>query len=196
MKGKKLSGLLVLLVMLPLLSCGGGGTGGGATVFDTVDLVPSYTGASPFDSDVAKHEDASPGICGGPEDNVTFLPDIANFTIRSTARMGIPAGTTISSVRIDTVTISYTPTTQQSPPIPAQVYALGVVIAPGTTASIPVTIASQVFMKSVAPLSALVCTGDSYSYRVTVRFAGQEIESGRTGSFSTDFSIIFADFID
>ena len=201
MKGKVLvSGLMVLLT-LPLFSCGGGsgGGGGGSATYDTVILTAALAVGSPFDSDVAKHTDATLGNCGVLGlDTVTVSPDNPNFTITSTAIAGLPAGVVSSNVRLDSVTLKYTSATlPASPAIPNQNYALSNIIVPGASATVPIRIASQA-MKSSLPLSDLVCgiVAGPYSYYVTVTFEGVEILTGQARSFTTTFTINFVDFID
>ncbi len=192
--------LIVMFAAATLAGCGGGGTDGGGAVYDTVTLKAEYAGGNPFDSDVAKHTDATPDNCGVPGvDSVTILPDSADFTITSTAIPDLPTDFTASDVRLQSVTITYVPAstaTPASPAIPAQNYALGNIIPAGGSATISLPVASQV-MKSSPPLSNLVCGGlPGYSYYVTVTFNGVEVNTNKTHSFVTNFSINFADFID
>lgn len=189
--------LVPLFAVASLASCGGGGTAGGGAVFDTVTLTAETTVGSPFDSDVAKHTDATPDNCGVPgADTVTVSADSADFTVTSTAVPNLPDGITASDVRLQSVTITYTSATiPPSPDIPAQNYALSNIITAGGSATIPVIIASQQ-MKSNPPLSDLICGGGMFSYYVTVRFNGVEVNTNKAQSFETNFSINFADFID
>jgi len=198
MKGRYYSLILALIFSAVSFSgCGGGGTGGGVAVYDTVTLTAEYTGGNPFESDVAKHTDATPENCGVTgSDTVTFSADSANFTVQSTAIPNLPDGITASDVRLKSVTITYASATDPaSPAIPAQNYALSNIITAGGSATIPVTIASQL-MKSSPPLSGLICGGGPYIYYVTVRFDGVEVNTDNARSFETNFTINFADFID
>lgn len=197
MKVRHFSFLLMLIFAAASLASCGGGTGGGGAIYDTVTLAAEYTGSSPFDSDVAKHTDATPDNCGVPgTDSVTFPPDDAEFSITSTEIPNLPNGITASDVRIQSVSLIFTSATSPaSPAIVVQNYALSNVITPGGSATIPVRIASQE-MKSGSPLSDLICGGGPYSYYVTVRFSGVEVNTNNERSFETNFSINFADFVD
>jgi hypothetical protein len=197
MKARHFSFLLVLIFAAASLASCGGGTGGGGAVYDTVTLTAEYTGGNPFDSDVAQHTDATASNCGVPDlDTVTFLPDSVDFNIQSTEIPNLPEGITASDVRIQSVTITYTSASSPaSPAIPDQHYALSTILTPAGTATIPVTIASQT-MKSNPPLSSLVCGGGPYSYYVTVRFKGIEVNTNNERSFETNFTINFADYVD
>jgi len=198
MKIRHFSGLLILIFVAATLSGCGGGTGGGGAVYDTVTLTAESSGASPFDSDVAKHTNATPDNCGQEADSVTIFPDTVDFTISSTVIPDLPAEIIPSDVRLHSVTITYIPATTSTPAtpaIPSQNYALSNIITAGGSATIPVTIASQQ-MKSNPPLSSLVCGGGPYSYYVTVRFNGEEVTTEKARSFETNFSINFMDFVD
>lgn len=197
MKVRHFSFLLMLIFAVASLASCGGGTGGGGAVYDTVTLTAEYNGGNPFDSDVAKHTDATPGNCGVPDlDTVTFLPDTVDFTVRSTEIPDLPVGITSSDVRIQSVTITYTSASSPaSPAIPVQNYALSNILTPGGSVTFPVTIASQI-MKANPPLSGLICGGGPYVYYVTVKFNGIEVNTNNERSFETNFTMNFADFID
>ena len=205
MKGKFfISGLMVLLA-LPLFSCGGGTRGGGAD-YDTVTLAAALGVGSPFDSDVANHTATSLALhCGDtsidpdtsePWDTITFSSDDPNFTITSTPIPGLPAGVFSSNVRLDSVNLTFAPI-GASPAIPALDWALGKIIVPRTSVNIPIRIATAP-MKSIPPLSDLICgaVAGPYSYNVTVKFSGVEVNTGKARSFTTNFTIDFADWID
>jgi len=183
---------LMVLSSMALFSCGGGGgVGGGAEVFKTVTLT-AQSAFNIVDSDVATH---SAG-CGDAADTVAVTADDIDVLFTSTINPGLPASVTGSDVRLESVVVKYKPADSTSPAIPDQKYALSaIVLANSSSLTVPIRIASQA-MKLSTTLSALRCTATTYSYFVTLEFNGVEIETGKSGTFETNLTINFADFVD
>lgn len=175
-----------------LFGCGGDAGGGGA-VYDTV-IVTASSGTALLDSDVAKHSDVTNcGVSG--TDTITISPDDVDVTINSSTIPNLPEFVTASRVRLDKVTIIFSPADTSSPLLPTQYQTLGQYVEPGGSATVPVRVASQE-LKSGATLSGLVCTNTTYSYYVTLRFEGVEINTDQRETFETTLNVKFSDFVD
>jgi len=183
-----------LLLAAFLWGCGGG-TGGGGTVYNTVILTAS-SGTTLLDSDVAKHSKASTDaeFCA-PTDTITIEPNDVDVTINSTTIPNLPSFVTASRVRLDRVTVIFSPANATSPALPQQNYTLGSYVEPGGSATVPVRVASQA-LKQGNTLSALQCTNKIYRYYVTLRFEGVEINTDQRETFETTLNVNFSDFVD
>lgn len=181
-----------LLFAVLLVGCGRD-IGGGGAVYDTVILTASLDTTVLY-SDVAKHNDVV--NCGSISDTITIPPDdVVDVTISSTEIPNLPEFVETSRVRLDKVTIKYSPADQSSPALSDQYCALSPYVEPGGSATVPVVVASQT-MKSTT-LSGLVCNSPlTYRYYVTLRFEGVEVNTNNRESFETTLNINFSDFPD
>jgi hypothetical protein len=184
-----------LLLSVFLWGCGGSSSGGGEAVYDTVTLTASPAKTS-IDSDVAKHSVGSTddAYCTST-DTITYKADTVSVTVQSTTISNLPDFVEPSRVRLQKVTVKYTPANQSSPSLPEQYYTLGTYVDAGGSATVEVTIASQ-SQKMGATLYALQCTSKIYSYYVTIKFDAIEINSDQEESFETTLNVNFADYID
>jgi len=180
------------LLLTVLLGGCGDSTGGGGAVYDTVTLTAS-SGTSVLDSDVATHSDVT--NCGTSTDSITVSDNSVDVTINSTTIPNLPSFVTTSQVRLDKVTVKYTPANQSSPSLSDQNYTLGTYVDAGGSATVSVRVASQA-QKSSSPLSNLTCTNTIYSYYVTLKFEGVEVNTDVRESFETTLNVNFADFVD
>lgn len=180
-----------LLSTVFLWGCGGGG--GGGAVYNTVTVTAS-SDTTLLDSDVAKHSDVTNcGVSG--TDTITISPDDVDVTINSSTIPNLPEFVTASRVRLDKVTVIFSPANPTSPALPQQNYTLGTYVEPGGSATVPVRVASQE-LKSGNTLSALVCTNTTYSYYVILKFEGVEIDTDQRETFETTLNVKFSDFVD
>ncbi|ACM21408.1 lipoprotein, putative [Geotalea daltonii FRC-32] len=179
---------VVFLSFLFLLSsCGSQNAGGGAGEFTTVTMTAQPQTVR-LESDVITGNTCpTSATSGGAYETDSVDVDVAATPYRNLTMSPLP-------VRIDTVTVSYTPKNAVSPAILAQPYPVGIVITSGT-ALIPVPVAPEILKsKLVSDYNLQPCSGTLYEYYVTITFSGVEI--GGTGTrqeFSTNMSVAFAD---
>lgn len=181
--------VILSIGLIFLSSCGE--SGGVAGVFNTVTLIASATTTN-LDSDVAKwkDEDGDGKICG-TNDTYTVTPDDVDINIESKTRTNLPVNMEPSKVKIERVTITYTPATSSSPSISTGYQSIGIVIAPDSSSTVPVRVGSQE-LKSA--LSSIICSSTIYTYYVTLKFDGVEVNTNNKKSFETNLTVRFADF--
>ena len=187
-----------------LTSCGGssvGGTGEFATVYATVN-----TTTSGLDSDVATWLDAATETVKAPPclptSAPTVTPDDVPFIVTSTAYTQ-PAGSTTpvvsSALSITSITLNFTPANSTTPALPplyqTQYPSAGQSIIVGIN-NITIRVVSDDMKVFLQP--ALLCTGLTYSYRVTVSLVAQEATTGKSGTINLPGYLLvnLSDFID
>ncbi|ABQ26005.1 hypothetical protein [Geotalea uraniireducens] len=174
-----------------LLSCGSD-LGGGSSEFNSVFLT-SNIGESIVESDIAKHK-AAPDFCTSTDDISIPAAETVDIDVTSNVYPNNSNAGLLSSVEIKSATISYSPVTSNIPVIPVQYEPLGVTIAPGATATIPITVAKMEIKQSL--FNALVCTGTIFSYYVTIKIDALETKTGKTASFEKILTVSFSDWVD
>lgn len=186
MLGNKLMKVVICIGSLLLLSsCGSDNAGGGAGEFTTV-IMNANTKTDRLEADVI-----TGNVC--PATNGAFETQTVDVDVISKLypNVAIPA----LPVRIYSYTVSYEQRTPISPPIPAQSYASGAVIDPGTTTTIPIPVATDILkFKLVNDFNLQPCSATMYEYHVTITFNCTEIGgSGPSRGISTNMDVAFAD---
>ena len=182
MTGRKQAAFAILLItLLALPSCGGGPV-----------AVATVTPSS-LDSDVVTGaETVQNGVCTIATPIVK--PD--DVSINISALVQNTTGANPTRIIMDWVDITFTPAdtfTSQFAPIPMQRQVLGrQQIAPGTSATVSVRVASQELKQS---LSSLICTNTILKYYVIFHFQAYDLNSGDTVNITdATMNIRFADF--
>lgn len=178
--------LLCVLLSAFIYGCGGSSEGLLAT-----SSVTSSIDTLVLDSDVAKWADAATAC----KDNVsptTPAADSVNVTIKSTAYP--TSGSTSLSLRIKSATITYMPANSTTPPMGAEYQSVGMTIAGGSSAAIPVRVATQEQKLRLQP--ALACNNTIYKYYTKITFDIAEIGSDQSITVDSSMDLRFADFID
>jgi ribosomal protein L31 len=170
-----------------LLSSCGGSLGGGVEEFKTV-MVSATAKTSRLESDVLTGNTCgATGSTGG-----TYATDNVDVDIKSTLYPKL-TGQALS-VRIDRVTISYTPANTSSPALPDQFLTLSDTVTPGGTLTLPVPVAKDILKLSLVNDKNLqLCSTAYYEYYVTITFDALEIGSSTSKRISTSLNVAFAD---
>lgn len=181
--------LTILLFCIIFINSCGSEVGGGAQYFSTV-IVTVSTDTTILDSDIATWKDTNgDNIC----DSYTVSSNNVSVTIDSlelsTSPNLIPSG-----VRIENVSIEYTPADKVTPQLGKEYLALGQSIPPGGSITLDIMVMSQK-QKQSSPLNKLISGTDMYKYYVRLIFNGVEVLTGEKHSFSTDLTMQVADFI-
>jgi len=210
---RKYFGRLVygICALVALTSCGAdkaGGTAEFATVF-------AAAGASSgqLDADVATWVDAdggsaNPCVAGS---FVSTVPNSVDYQITSTPYAtpdtGQSSSITPSTLSISRVTMTFTPADTVSPVLPSRFQvqfpsSSAPLIAPGSTATVPVRVADndfkQFFLNGLGAQS-ISCSNDvTYSYRAVVSFELLETSTNRVSTITAPGFLLvkFADFVD
>lgn len=185
--------ILLLLTASSLLlnSCGSSDLGGGSA-FNTVNAWVTVDPASnPLKADIAKWT----GTACAADSTLSVVDDLVNFTVTTTASI---ANGTISPLRIQNVTLTFTPLNATMPVLPAQFVTQrlplgGVIVQPGSV-SVPVQVASHNFKDFFSP--AICEAVPVYEYYVTASFEAVEVNTGKTGTLTSVMTIQVADFAD
>ncbi|MDD2366207.1 MAG: hypothetical protein PHN84_08595 [Desulfuromonadaceae bacterium] len=184
--------LLGGVLSLSMLGCGGSGD-------DTVGLLATSSVNATIDtlvmdSDVVAWVDDAGSKATACAPSFPSIPaaDSVNVVIKSTAysntgSMGLP-------LRIESATITYTPANTDTPAMPPEFQAIGMTIPNGTSATIPVRVATQ--EQKIALYDVLACNGPIYSYHTTITFNITEIGTDKKITVSSSMSLRFSDFID
>lgn len=191
MEKRRQSYLLGLVFILVLLGCGEE-MGGGVGVFDTVTVTAS-TATINLDSDVATWTDIDGDkLPCGPKDTFVTSPDDVNLDITVKTKNNLPATIKASKIRIDKVTITYTPANTSTPSLQTQFATVGNIIDPDNTKTLSIRVASQELKLSLLP--SLKCTATIFTYFVTLTFEGIEVDSNKSANMETSLNVRFADF--
>lgn len=186
MLGNKLIKVVICIGSLLLLSsCGSDNAGGGSGEFTTV-IMSANTKTDRLEADVI-----TGNVC--PATNGTVKTETVDVDVISKLypNVAIPA----LPVRVYSYTVSYTPRTPVSPAIPAQSFASGAVIDPGTKTTIPIPVATDdMKILLINQFGLQPCSLMTFDYHVTITFNGTEIGgSGSSQSFYTNMDVAFAD---
>jgi len=176
--------ILLLCMVLNFLMFGCGGSSDGllatSSVTATIDT-------RVMDSDIASWVDAT--ACTGGS-----IPaaDSVNATIKSTA---YPlSGSMGLSIRIKSATISYSPANSATPPMSSEFQTIGMTIDAGSSATIPVRVATQ--EQKIRLQSALACNSIIYKYYTKISFDIAEIGSDKSITVDSSMDLRLADFVD
>lgn len=175
--------LFILSIIAAIIMTGCGSTEGTLNT----SMATATLGTVLLDSDVAKWTSGPPVCTGGS----TPAPDDVNATVTVTSY----ANSTGKSlpVRIEKATIYYTPANSVTPSISPVYQAIGQVVQPGSSLTIPVRVATTELKEQFQP--TLACASPIYNYYVNVVFDLSEI-GGKSTSITTSMQLRFADWID
>ena len=190
---KFLFSLMFLLLFVSLLSCGGGGSSGGSERMRTVQVLPPTVSSNVIDADVAIWKDVNgDGKVCEPEDTYTIGVSSVDVTITVKTLPNLPSGLVASPVRVDSVEITYTPSTSTTPAIPTQYRALGIVVNPDSSVTFGVDVVPQDI--AAAFIDQLLCSDKIYTYYVQMKFKVIEINTGKEETVQTALTVKLADF--
>jgi len=185
--------LMFLLLFVSLLSCGGGGSSGGSEKMRTVQVLPPTVSSTVIDADVAIWKDVNgDGKVCEPEDTYTIEPNSVDVTITVNTLPNLPSNLVASPVRVDSVEITYTPSTSTTPAIPTQYRALGIVVNPDSSVTFSVDVVPQ--NVKLAFVDSLICSDTIYTYYVQMKFKVIEINTGKEETVQTALTVKLADF--
>lgn len=184
--------ILYALILAGIYGCGSnllGSTPGGLST----SVVTATATTSILDSDVANWKDVAlcstdvtaAGLTIPAADSVDI--SFSSKAYSNTGSMGLP-------VLVESATVSYTPANVSTPPMASEYQTIGMTVANGATATIPVRVSTQ--EQKSALLSALACGGPIYNYYTTITLHVSEIGTDKTASISTKMQLRIADFID
>lgn len=185
---------LLIMGMLPLALAGCGSSGGG-----TAELKTSFVTASVdialLDSDVVSWVDstgAKATACADTSFPATPAGDSVNVAVASkaysnTGSMGLP-------VRIESATVSYTPANSATPAMPSVFQTVGLILANGGSATVPVRVATQEQKIRLQP--KLACNSTIYNYYTTITLDLTEIGTDTKSTVQTSMQLRLADFVD
>ena len=184
-----------LLLLCVLLSASIYGCGGSSEGLLATSSVTSSIDTLVLDSDVVSWVDATGAkatACSATSFPATPAADSVNVTIKSTA---YPlSGSTSLSLRIKSATISYTPANTATPPMSAEFQTVGMTIESGSSATIPVRVATQEQKIRLQP--TLACNNTIYKYYTKITFDIAEIGSDKNITVDSSMDLRLADFID
>ncbi len=176
--------LLMLCAVLNFLMFGCGGSSDGLLATSSVTAtIDTRT----LDADIVAWTDAA--ACSGGS-----IPaaDSVNVTIKSTA---YPiSGSLGLSIRIKSATISYSPANSATPPMSSEYQTVGMTIDAGSSATIPVRVATQ--EQKIRLQSALACNNTIYKYYTKISFDIAEIGSNKSITVDSAMDLRLADFVD
>lgn len=189
MRTKSLFNILgVVLLGCVLQSCGGdsgGGSGELKTSYATANVSTAV-----LDADVIGWGGT---VC--VEGNVsTPEADSVDVTVTSVPYPDNINGTKNLPIRIDSVTISYAPANSATPAMPSEYQVIGTTIENGSSATIPVRVATLEQKIRLQP--KLACSNIIYNYYTTLTFHLIEIGTDETSDVSTAMQLRYADFVD
>lgn len=186
MRTRAIFHILAVVLMVGLLQSCGGSSGGGSGELKTSYATADVTTAV-LDSDVIGDDVCVDGTVSTP------AADSVNVTVKS-----IPypdnIGTKSLPIRIDSVTISYAPGNSATPTLPPEYQVIGTTIANGSSATIPVRVATQEQKIQMQP--RLACNSVIYNYYTTITFHLIEIGTDETSDVSTSMQLRYANFVD
>jgi hypothetical protein len=188
MNGRMYILILMGVLALGLVSCGGGGGGGVGTISSTSGGTFSPV-ISNVNSDVVATWSGTP--CSSTP---TVIADSVDVKFTAFSAPAGSTGNTPEQVVIDKVSIIYSPVPGSSSPTittPPQFISQQVVL--GGTLTFPVEIA-PLTLKTTSPVNTLICSSNIFRYSVTLVFNCHYLVSGDTFSGSTGVNIKFADF--
>lgn len=183
--------LILLSVVLCFMMSGCGGSSEGLLATSSVT---STIDTPVMDSDVVSWVSATGAkatACSDTSFPATPAADSVNVTIKSTA---YPSGSSSLSLKIKSATVTYTPANSSTPPMNAEYQAVGMTIAGGGSATIPVRVATQEQKLRLQP--TLACNNTIYYYYTKISFDIAEIGSGQSVIADSSMNLRFADFID
>lgn len=189
MRTRALFQILAVISLAGLVQSCGGDSGGGSSELKT-SYVTADVSTAVLDSDVIAWGDS---VCVEGSNTTTPEADSVDVTVTS-----VPypdnIGTKSLPIRIDSVTISYAPANSATPAMPSEHQVIGTTIANGSSATIPVRVATQEQKIRLQP--KLACSSIIYNYYTTLTFHLIEIGTDKTGDVSTSMQLRYADFVD
>jgi len=193
---KVFASVVFFVLFVSLLGCGGGGgsgSSGGAEQMKTVQVLPPTVDSNVIDADIATWKDVNNNdkVCE-PEDTYTVNPTLVNAKIEVKTLPNLPSGLVASPVRVDSVEITYTPSTSTTPTIPTQYRALGIVVNPDSSVTFGVDVVPQNI--AAAFLDQLLCSDKIYTYYVQMKFKVIEVNTGKEETVQTALTVKLADF--
>lgn len=213
MKGKIFVSGLLLIAALSLFSCGGGGSGGGGdvvTTFDTVTISAAPVtvfGATipigtPADLLPTGAPDGLSGCADPTQSDFTFDDTFQNFLITSGTISNLSSSVTPSDVRVDQVTITFSPNPVTAPEVQAPAITTvtivplgGQLVKANGTLQLNIPLISQAIKQNLAlnNISTLLCAVPpaTFKYTATLKFDGTEVLTNKKGSWSTTFQVYF-----
>jgi hypothetical protein len=99
-----------------------------------------------------------------------------------------------SPVKIETATITYTPSDTSTPAMASKYQTIGSIIANGGSTTVPVEIVSSSQKQLLQP--ALACASPFYNYYVKIVFDVTETVTGKKSTAEVSLQLQIADFID
>lgn len=188
MRTRAIFHILAVISLAGLVQSCGGDSGGGSSELKT-SYVTADVGTAVLDSDVIAwgetvcvEGDVSTPAADSVDAIITSIPYPDNI------------GTKSLPIRVDSVTISYTPANSATPAMPSEYQVIGTTIANGSSATIPVRVATQEQKIRLQP--KLACSSIIYNYYTTLTFHLIEIGTDKTGDVSTSMQLRYADFVD
>jgi len=159
-----------------------------STVTPTIDTLV-------MDSDVVSWVDAAGAkatACAATSFPATPAADSVNVVVSSkaysnTGDQGLP-------IRIESATISYVPANSSTPAMAPEFQTIGMTIANGSTATIPVRVATQ--EQKMHLQSVLACNNTIYNYYTKITFNVTEIGTNKKTSVDSSLQLRFSDFVD
>lgn len=140
-----------------------------------------------MDSDVITWTDAA--TCTGPS---TPAADSVNVTVASTAYAN--TGSAGLPVRVERVTINYTPANSSTPAMASEYQTINALVANGGSLILPVRVATQEQKERLQ--QALGCGGPIYKYYTDILLEVSEIGTDKSRTVSVSMDLRFADFVD
>jgi hypothetical protein len=149
-----------------------------------------------LDSDVVTWVDATGAkatYCADTSYTAIPVADSVNVTIKSTAYSN--TGSTGLPIRIEKATITYVPANSLTPKMDPEYQTIGMTIANGASATIPVRVSTQEQKRNL--LDRLACNPNViYNYYTKITFDIREIGSDKKISVDADMQLRFSDYID
>lgn len=175
--------ILLLGVLLSMWMFGCGNPDGALSTSNVTATIDTVV----LDSDIIKWTDAV--ACTGAS-----IPaaDSVNVAVKSvpyanTGNMGLP-------VRIEMISISYSPANPETPAMSPEYQAISMEIPNGSSVTVPVRVATQEQKESL--VTSLACGGPIYKYFTKITLNVTEVGTNRKSTIYADMDLRFADFVD
>lgn len=181
--------LLCVVLSMWMFGCGSSdGALNTSTVTASVDTLV-------MDADVVSWVDATgakANACVSTSFPATPVADSVNVSVVSkaysnTGDMGLP-------IRIESATIAYVPANSATPAMAPEFQTIGMTIANGGTATVPVRVATQ--EQKIRLQSILACNNTIYNYYTKISFNVTEVGTDKKATVDASMQLRLADFID
>ena len=183
-----------ILLLSLVLSCGFLGCGSVDGSLNT-SMVTANIDTLVMDSDVVSWVDATgtkATACAASSISATPAADSVNVTVVSKAYSN--TGSTGLPIRVESATITYTPANSATPAMASEYQVIGMTVTNGSSASIPVRVATQ--EQKMRLLTALACNATIYNYYTKIILNISEIGSDKKSTVDASMQLRFADFVD